>query len=138
MKEVEVVMEKIDKSRKKKWDGLVKMVDDAQKEIASRRSRDSDEKKQVDSFVNATGDAEAEDEEGIQRDENGRNDLMDEDNDDELVTGPVDLKHRLALLEIKVNVLKMDFNTFRSQENADSTFKSMGKLARLMEKLPRD
>jgi len=138
MKEVEHVMDNIDKSRKKEMDNLVKMVDDVQKEIAFQRSLDSDDEKRGNGFENATGNAETDDGEGDQHHENGRNDLMDEDNDDDFETRPDDLKHRLAALEIKVNVLKMDFNEFRSQANADSAVKSMEKLACLIEKLPRD
>jgi len=138
LKEVEVVMDNMDKSSKKKLDNLVKMVDDAQKVIALQRSLDSDDEKRRDGFENKMGDAEAGDGGVDQHDENGRNDLVDENNDDDLGTGPDDVKHRLAALEIKANVLKMDINDIRSQANADSTIKSMEKTIRLTEKLPRD
>ncbi len=138
MKEVEVVMDNIDKSRKKQWNSLVKMVDDAEKEIAFQKSRDGDDEKRGDGVENHLGDAEAGDGEGEQKDKDGGDSLWAAGNDDKLAIEPDDLKHRLAVLEIKVNILKMEFNEFRSLADTESRLRSVEKTFRLTGKLPLD
>jgi len=139
MKEAELVMDNMDKSRKKEVNNIVKMVDDVQKEIARERILDDgDGAMRGDDLENAMGELEAVNEDGDLIDRDGRDELEDEDNNEDIGNEPDDLMDRLAALENKVDVLEMDFYKFRSQAKADSTLKSMEKMIRLVEKLPRD
>jgi len=137
MKDVELMMNNIDRSRKEEMDHLVEKVDEVQKVIALQRSLASGDGERGDGLENAMEEPE---------DEDGGDDLRDDDKnddnnkeDDDLEIESDDLKQKLAALENKVDSLRMEFRYFRSQISADFTVKTIEKIFRLMdEKFPRD